>query len=1363
MIRIVGNFHPFGISKLSDENGISHYRLETDGNEICWNKNEIIWSKFSCLLHHFHLPGDVMDSATCNIMDEKYLAVLYNSGLTLFDISGESFLIPLPFQMEKLFPLHKSLLLFRSKSSILMHEQYKNFPVLFTLFHVLEEIRPVAFLKPKISTPIPKYTTISSPRAKQNKEEDFSYIIDLDFNPLMVLEKRAYLLASANNYLSVWSFKKTKQNRDLLFTSPRFVRSPSIFSPPPASIMLNSPRSDTKDDLKETLEGIPPDLYMNMIFEFDQEYEKDSYFLDLSDEQKKIILVLNNHVLNALDLIFYDSANILFTINDVECICEFKKLMYFVVLTNGDLVLYNENKVIIHLPFKNVKKIQKYGKKYICFFNNNDDPIIFYFEISFKDFIYSIIDVAYFALSLDCYSNLLLSLSESNSFLSYNNFVNNFLDLLCKLASKEEIQKFISILHLLFEEIRIQRNKTKELEIISKILIELSIKTNLYQYILYYLLHSQYKINDITFENIYLEQFPLNIDDIMNWCSLCIKGSATVGFPLLFPFSSKLCKTLTLPNSINNFCDIVENADHAKLKLNDLENIQPGINYVLKNSFRLTAKNPPSSWPLAAYKLIGREDIKLLHEYLDKGETDNVLFYEQPDLRFIEVERLLQSSLPLTVDVERPNGIDDIKFQSMLVQRLKTLLEKQWSLSIGRSLFNIQTFHPLISQSIVTKEINIYGYTYNGEKLTPGDDYLTDEILEWPQFHNGVSDSLTVIKAEHNWIMDIISKDTTPYTAGVVYGFGVSGLLKKLWKSDYFQYFDSTNMKTINVISLILGLGICYRGTKDMSISQMISRYVPSLSFTNFEEEPSQLIQASSIIGLGFLYESSCQRNLTEAFMKIIEISSSFENPIQSFAAGISIGLINLGQGDKSIVFKDIREKLCSILNGNKSDDYSGEKIITFGNTDFYSVSPSVILALTLGYLSTNNERIKRVLSLPEDPSFVNSMLPDIVLLRTMGSLLIDSDPSKSLNFIITQGLEPNILASVVTGFAIACGIKNAGTLNIKAYERIFAIAKCLCLLEKTPFDFTDCNTSLRENYLSVVILSCSLIIAGTCKVSFLRFIRYVRRRQISTNSQQFVYGFHTILSMAIGVLNMGKGRFTLGRDNSQIASILISIYPRLSRHISDNDFYLQPLRYLITTASIPRVLEIRDADTNKIVNILTSIGINDGTELPLNTPHVLPPFETITFIKINNNKYYNINLEPNPFTNNFIRPIIWVKKINNEEKIQELNLENLRIVLKMFDNPIFKNEIQKPLSFEVEKYRNILEWDEHSSEIINFFRSNSFQERVIMLQNNQIIKNFLLFYGISPSAQIKNLYLFEDEALSFLIPYLNENEINQI
>jgi anaphase-promoting complex subunit 1 len=267
----------------------------------------------------------------------------------------------------------------------------------------------------------------------------------------------------------------------------------------------------------------------------------------------------------------------------------------------------------------------------------------------------------------------------------------------------------------------------------------------------------------------------------------------------------------------------------------------------------------------------------------------------------------------------------------------------------------------------------------------------------------------------------------------------------------------------------------------------MFTLHIPRLRhYQQGEDEISPLVHAAAIVGLSLLFQGSGHRHITETFLAALE-TTIFETPSEPLSLGIAIGLVNLGMGDESGSLRESRERLCVIFSGSKTVDARNDKTATFGNSDFFAVAPAAVLALALGYIRTDHAHVKLAMMLPNDANFVNGMLPDVVLLRTMASLLLDADPRTALNFAIPSGLTPEILASLVTGFAIACGLKLAGTLNLKAFERLQTIAKCLALIEKVPFDFAECPALRREQCLAMVVLACSLVIAGTCDINFLR------------------------------------------------------------------------------------------------------------------------------------------------------------------------------------------------------------------------------------------------------------------------------------
>jgi anaphase-promoting complex subunit 1 len=502
------------------------------------------------------------------------------------------------------------------------------------------------------------------------------------------------------------------------------------------------------------------------------------------------------------------------------------------------------------------------------------------------------------------------------------------------------------------------------------------------------------------------------------------------------------------------------------------------------------------------------------------------------------------------------------------------------------------------------------------------------------------------------------------------------------------------------------------------------------------------------------LFQGSGHRHITETFLAALE-TTIFDVPSEPLALGTAIGLVNLGMGDDSSILRESRERLCVIFSGSKSVDARNDRTATFGNSDFFAVAPAAVLALALGYMRTDHSRVKLALELPNDAAFVNAMLPDIILLRTMASLLVDSDPRTALNFAIPTGLGPETLASLVTGFSIACGLKLAGSLNLKAFERLQTIARCLALIEKTPFDFAECPALRREQCLAMVVLAASLVIAGTCDVGFLRFVRFVRRRVVTTSFQQYVFGLHAVLGMAIGIANLGRGRYTIGMSLADTAAVLVAIFPRFSRTPSDNDFSVQALRHLVAAAAVPRVLETRDIDTDEIVSIYACVGLPEGN-LAIRTPHVLPPLREVESLRIDDPLYFTVVLAEFPFRDEKVRPIIWLKKRQKVSAEEGGGVETLRTICRMKENPLFGpgggNDLAR-VALEIE-------WDTISGKVADFFRCASISRRTQMISEDPRIRDFLVFHGLPPGASLSDTSGFSSSVLAFLIPSLTPEEL---
>lgn len=89
-------------------------------------------------------------------------------------------------------------------------------------------------------------------------------------------------------------------------------------------------------------------------------------------------------------------------------------------------------------------------------------------------------------------------------------------------------------------------------------------------------------------------------------------------------------------------------------------------------------------------------------------------------------------------------------------------------------------------------------------------------------------------------------------------------------------------------------------------------------------------------------------------------------------------------------------------------------------------------------------------------------------------------------------------------------------------------------------------------------------------------------------------YGYNMAINMAIGFLFLGSGAYTFSRSEPAIAALLISTYPILPSSAADNRFHLQALRHFYVMAIETRLLQARDIDTGKFVNVEVSVKVRD-------------------------------------------------------------------------------------------------------------------------------------------------------------------------
>jgi len=153
------------------------------------------------------------------------------------------------------------------------------------------------------------------------------------------------------------------------------------------------------------------------------------------------------------------------------------------------------------------------------------------------------------------------------------------------------------------------------------------------------------------------------------------------------------------------------------------------------------------------------------------------------------------------------------------------------------------------------------------------------------------------------------------------------------------------------------------------------------------------------------------------------------------------------------------------------------------------------------------------------------------------------------------------------------------------------------------------------------------LVMAGTGEINCLRRFRFAHGL-VNTGNR---YGPHVANEMAIGMLFLGGGHFTIGNSDSAIACLLAACYPRFPVSPSDNRAHLQALRHLWVLAVEPRCLVARDVDTKDIVYLPVKVQVREGDgtrSSQLISPTLIPDLTRLMAVKVDTPRYWPFILD---------------------------------------------------------------------------------------------------------------------------------------
>jgi anaphase-promoting complex subunit 1 len=145
---------------------------------------------------------------------------------------------------------------------------------------------------------------------------------------------------------------------------------------------------------------------------------------------------------------------------------------------------------------------------------------------------------------------------------------------------------------------------------------------------------------------------------------------------------------------------------------------------------------------------------------------------------------------------------------------------------------------------------------------------------------------------------------------------------------------------------------------------------------------------------------------------------------------------------------------------------------------------------------------------------------------------------------------------NIITGAAMCIGLRYAGTEDQTAYKSLSKIIKFF-LNATGQYIGEYAGKATIESCIILVLLSLSLVFAGSGKLGILRIIRMTRAR-IGPNHSQVTYGSQMAIHMALGFLFLGAGRFTISRSPEAIAALICALFPKFPTHSNDNRYHLQ-------------------------------------------------------------------------------------------------------------------------------------------------------------------------------------------------------------
>ncbi|GAB7357474.1 hypothetical protein MBLNU459_g0011t3 [Dothideomycetes sp. NU459] len=703
-------------------------------------------------------------------------------------------------------------------------------------------------------------------------------------------------------------------------------------------------------------------------------------------------------------------------------------------------------------------------------------------------------------------------------------------------------------------------------------------------------------------------------------CGLTSRVLETLPEAVLAPLREAISRCQSSPPTTwpTNLLQLVERNDLASLSEQG-----PLLGTTVKQSVIQTA-NPLPHDVHTIHSAADRVSLAAKTHEAERHAIISLIFSE--DRRFVDAARLMNPTAVQLAECPPQPEWSEVEHLDQQKKVMQWVMIRTVALSPGDAMIHFESQRPLLSE-----RFQIRGFSTSCQ-MKPMDNTIsadrsgfTEEKFGWAFFHAGVSAGLSISRhatgIDTSWIVFNKPAELNNRHSGFLLALGINGHLRTLAKWLAFKYL--TPKHNMTSIGLLLGLSASYLGSMDTLIT-------PELNV-------SPTTQTAGLMGIGLLYYNTQHRRMSEVMMSEIE-HRDVEEPGSTMellrdesyrlAAGFALGYINLAKGRdlQGLRGMNLLERLLTVAIGPRPVDLV--HVVD-------KATAGAVVAVALIYMKTEDRAVARKIDIPDTLTQLDHVRPDILLLRTLAKHLImwteitdrpgwvysnlpqeyavryygQDVPTSPQTLQLPQLNSGEVpFYNIITGLAWSLSLKFAGSGNVRARDEVLAILKAFIAVAKQEAYYYDAKLARNtvKRCMDVLALAAATIMADA----------------------DTSYGSHLAAHLAIGVLFLGGGTYTLGTSDFAIAALVCAFYPLFPSDVLDNRVHLQALRHLWVFAAEPRCIVVQDIDTGRPIHMNLRMVMRDGSERAMKAPCLLPGLHTISRISTDDRAFWQITLD---------------------------------------------------------------------------------------------------------------------------------------